>query len=268
MLNETRIDNPPPPEGPKPPEGLKSTEPYQSDRGRALAVTVCLLVYVGVTVLSIVAASLAGYLPGSDVIGAESGEEALTLHDLVMGLVALVTLAVYVPTVVFFCMWVHRAYKNLPALGNPPKYLNYSPRWAVGSFFIPLASLVLPYIIVKEIWDRSDPSVRTEDDLIFTPTGGSPLLLVWWIVWVVSNVLSNIAYRLDAESAPASTQGMLTGLAIFSDIVNIVAAVLCIFVVRAVTARQEERSRHVTYVAQGPPPPPVFSSPAAPQPQP
>ena len=265
MLNLTGTENRPPDSPPESDEPLKSSEPYHSNRGRALAVTISLLVYIGVTVVSIVAVGLGGYLPSAEVIPVEGGEEGLGLSELVSGLVALLTLAVYVPTVVLFCMWVHRAYKNLRALGNPDKYLNYSPRWAVGSFFIPLASLVLPYIIVKEIWDRSDPGVRTETDLMFTPTGGSPLLLGWWIVWVVSNVLSNIYYRLSSENSPPDTQAMLANLSIISDLFNIVAAVLAILAVRAVTARQEERSRHVTYVAQGPPPPPVFSSHAAPQ---
>ncbi|HLM54988.1 MAG TPA: DUF4328 domain-containing protein [Pyrinomonadaceae bacterium] len=265
MLNLTGTENRPPDGPPNSDEPLKSSEPYRPNKGRALAVTVSLLVYVGVTVLSIVAVGLGGYLPAAEVLPAEAGDEALSLSDLVTILMALLTLAVYVLTVVLFCMWVHRAYKNLPALGNPPKYLNYSPRWAVGSFFIPLASLVLPYIIVKEIWDRSDPSVRTETDLMFTPTGGSPLLLGWWIVWVVSNVLSNISFRLSSENAPPDTQAMLTNLSVLSDCFNIVAAVLAVLVVRAVTARQEERSRHVTYVAQGPPPPPVFSPQATPQ---
>lgn len=266
MLNLTGTENRPPDGPPNSDEPLKSSEPYRPNKGRALAVTASLLVYVGVTVLSVVAVGLGGYLPAAEVIPAEAGEEAVGLGDLVAGLVALLTLAVYAATVVLFCMWVHRAYKNLPALGNPPKYLNYSPRWAVGSFFIPLASLVLPYIIVKEIWDRSDPSVRTETDLMFTPAGGSPLLLGWWIVWVVSNVLSNISYRLSAEDAPPDTQAMLMKLGIFSDFANIGAAVLAVLVVRAVTARQEERSRHVIFVAQGPPPPPVFPSHAALQP--
>ncbi len=265
MLNLTGTEDRPPDGPPESDEPLKSDEPYRPNKGRALAVTVSLLVYVGVTVLSIAAVGLGGYLPAAEVLPAEAGDEALTLSDLVMGLMALLTLAVYVTTVVLFCMWVHRAYKNLPALGNPPKYLNYSPRWAVGSFFIPLANLILPYIIIKEIWDRSDPRVRTETDLIFTPTGGSPLLLGWWIVWVVSNVLSNISYRLSSENAPPDTQAMLTNLSVFSDCFNIVAAVLAVLVVRAVTARQEERSRHVIYAPQGPPPPPVFSH-AAPQP--
>ena len=257
MLTDAGAVNPPPD------EALKASEPYRSNSGRALTLTISLMAYAGVTLLSIVFSVLRTYLPVGAVIFSD-GEGTLTYNDLLVGLTVLLKFAAYVATAVLFCVWVHRAYKNLKALGNPDKLLNYSPGWAVGSFFIPLASLVLPYIIVKEIWDRSDPNVRTQDDLQFQPTGGSPLLLGWWIVWIVSNVLTNMAYGMMDENAPPDAQHIVTNVSIITDFANLAAAALAVLVVQAITRRQEERSRHVVYTPEMPPPPPIFH-PHAPQ---
>jgi hypothetical protein len=72
----------------------------------------------------------------------------------------------------------------------------------------------------------------------------------------VSNFLSNISWRL--ESRAADTDSFVTVVDIISGLGNIVAAVLAVMVVRGIDRRQAERARHVTYVPNLPPPPPVF----------
>ena len=63
--------------------------------------------------------------------------------------------AVSLATSVAFLMWIHRAYRNLPALRGTP--LKCSPRWAVGYYFIPILNFFRPYQVMKEIWRESDP---------------------------------------------------------------------------------------------------------------
>ena len=56
---------------------------------------------------------------------------------------------VWLGTATAVLMWVHRAYRNLPALGA--RDMAYSPGWAVGWWFIPFLNLVRPYQVVREI---------------------------------------------------------------------------------------------------------------------
>ncbi len=66
-------------------------------------------------------------------------------------------------------VWIYRTMCNVHAKGVATKY---SPGWAVGCWFIPLANLILPYFPMREAWAKSRCG----------PTG---LLAGWWAAWVV-----------------------------------------------------------------------------------
>src|SRR5262249_476382 len=61
----------------------------------------------------------------------------------------------YIPTAVFFLIWLHRTYSNLAALGA--EHLRMSPGFAVGFWFIPLANYVMPALAVQDAWRHGDP---------------------------------------------------------------------------------------------------------------
>ncbi len=70
-------------------------------------------------------------------------------------------------------MWAHRCYRNLPVLGSRGHLL---PAWAAASWFVPIANLVLPYIVVR--------------DLLAAAAGGrgwnAALASGWWITWIAA----------------------------------------------------------------------------------
>jgi len=70
-------------------------------------------------------------------------------------------------------MWMHRCYRNLPALGSRG---HFSPAWAAGCWFVPIANLVLPYLAVRDIWAASRPGGRWN----------AALLVTWWIAWLAA----------------------------------------------------------------------------------
>jgi hypothetical protein len=239
------------------PEGLTASEPFVSAHTRAMVVVALFVAYIVVAASGVVAKIMQLALPPLVLIAAEGDQEQVTLDDLIQFFVALATLFVFIALVIAFLVWLHRAAKNVPALGNAKSKVEYGPGWAVGSFFIPFVNLVVPYKAVKEIWEKSDPSVRTEEDFMFsTPSSSQPLVLGWWIAWLASNFISNISWRL--ESRAPGTENFVGGVGIISDLANIVTAVLAIMVVRGIDRRQTERARHVTYVPNLPPPPPIF----------
>lgn len=244
----------------QPPSGLMASEPFVSAHTRAMVVVSLFVAYIVVTVSAVAANIMKLVLPPLILVAAEGDEEQLTFGDLIEGLVALATLFVFISLVIAFLLWLHRTARNLPALGNPKSKVEHTPGWAVGSFFVPFVNLVVPYKAVREIWEKSDPAVRTGDDFMFaSPSSAPPLLLGWWIAWVASNIINNIAWRLQARTPDTGT--FVTGIDIISDLANLIAAVLAIMVVRNIDRRQTERARHVTYAPHMPPPPPLFRPP-------
>ena len=136
-------------------------------------------------------------------------------------------------TAIVFLMWIHRAHRNLPALGV--RNLKYSPGWAVGGFFVPFLNLVRPYQVVKEIWKASDPHLKDESS--WERVAASPLFGWWWAFFLISNFLGRIGGRM-ASDLLAMNWAWLS-----SDLISIVAGILAILVVRGIDARQEEKSK-------------------------
>ena len=61
-----------------------------------------------------------------------------------------------VVVIVLFCIWIYRANYNARQLGATD--MQFSPGWAVGWNFIPIANLWKPYQAMREIWQASaDP---------------------------------------------------------------------------------------------------------------
>lgn len=70
-------------------------------------------------------------------------------------------------------MWMHRCYRNLPALGSRG---HFSPAWAAGCWFVPIANLVLPYVAVRDVWAASRPGGHWN----------AALVAAWWIAWLAA----------------------------------------------------------------------------------
>ncbi|HEX6184113.1 MAG TPA: DUF4328 domain-containing protein [Pyrinomonadaceae bacterium] len=248
------------------PAGLTASKPFVSAHGRAQVVVFLFLAYIAVSLFSVFSnllqiSFLSGALAGS------VSEEGAEMNDMRQAAVALIHIVVYIALAISFLLWLHRAAKNLPALGNPQSKIDYTPGWAVGWFFVPIANLFMPYKAVREVWEKSDPAIKTEVDLAFTPAASTPLLLGWWLGWIAMNVISRATSRLGRDAVSIETMIWVTWVDVVGDLVGIVAAVLAIFVVRGIDRRQAERARHVAYVPHTPPPPPLFTPPPPPTPQ-
>jgi hypothetical protein len=207
--------------------------PYESAHQRATLATIFLL------------ASIVGWLVlgGFNVLVAGAG--LLTATDTQESLIvvgALVSLLVYfgtlIPAIVFFCMWLHRVVRNMPALGS------WDPRWspagAVGRCFIPFLNLAHPMSGTLEAWRGSDSSRRWINVAERKAMKVPGLIIGWWSLWLIGNLLSNIGTRLTGPASGTVATG--DALIIVGTLLLIGSAVLAVLVVRAVTARQDRKN--------------------------
>ena len=125
---------------------------YVPTSSRANIVIVLLIVGAVLSVISSIISMSELIFPGA-LFGDEESTDPLSLAIalLVLGF-GLLTVIVYIATVVFFLMWLYRAHENLQAFGVRKNQLEYSSGWAVGSFFVPFVSLVVPYRAIRELW--------------------------------------------------------------------------------------------------------------------
>lgn len=244
-------------------EGLRASEPFVSGHGRATAVTVLFAAYICVSALAIVSNFMQLSLLSEAASGGITPEQAAS-NDTRQLAVTVISILIFVTLAVAFLVWLHRVMKNLPALGNPKSRIEYTPGWAVGSFFIPFANLFMPYRAVSEAWNKSNPLVRTEEGLSFAPRSTNGLLTAWWVCWIAFGVVGRVASRLQSNAEDTGTLITVTWFMVVTNVFAILSGVLAVLVVRGLDRRQEERSRNVTYASHTTPP---LYTPSPPRPQ-
>jgi hypothetical protein len=150
--------------------------PFTSAHGRARIVKLSLLVGAVATGLSLLAEGVSlGFPPLTE--GQELGDNPIgAAVSLAIFLLALVEFVIYWATVVLFLMWLYRAYDAVRVF-NPWNRLNYSRGLALGSFFIPFMNLIVPYRVVKEIWQKSG----TPDEALLSEPNPPGWFPAWWL---------------------------------------------------------------------------------------
>jgi Domain of unknown function (DUF4328) len=198
--------------------------PYESAHSRAMYATVALAANAlsGVPITTYTVLSV--YTPGNF----DTQPPPLEMLAIVSAIALVVT---FVPAVVFFCMWLHRAVQNMAALGSSDP--RWSPGGAVGRSFVPILNFVHPLFSLLDAWRGADPSRRwlgvTERKAIRAPI----LIVAWWVLWLAGSWGGN---SFDLTGVAAVVVDLLKGAAYVG------AALLAIAVVRRLTARQDRKN--------------------------
>ena len=79
--------------------------------------------------------------------------------------------------------------KNVRSFGA--QNFRFTPGWAVGYYFIPVADFYKPYRAMKELWKAS----RSPRD--WQNEKNSFILGLWWTFWVISSVAGQLSMRSD-----------------------------------------------------------------------
>jgi hypothetical protein len=175
-------------------------------------------------------------------VGQTITEAEAAANDSRVQTIGILQVLVFLTTAVIFLMWIHRAYRNLPALGACN--LKYSPGWAVGGFFVPFLNLVRPFQVVREIWKDSDPNLT--DDSSWQSTSTSPLIGWWWAFFLISGLAGNVTLRMALRGRETMSDLLaMSWTMLISDVLSMVTAIFAILVVRDIDKRQEEKSKCV-----------------------
>ena len=209
--------------------------PWRSPQVRAIWTLTFVVSYVFIALISI-----ASTLAEIDLLQRIADGELVTESEAVsndnrQAFTGLLYLVVYVSLIISFLMWLYRASKNLASLGVDQWF---SPGWAVGWWFVPIANLWQPFRAISEIWKGSHPDGASRP----------PMLWVWWIAFLVSGWIGNLSFRifvgnLDGESIDDLILG--DRLYIASEVLSIPAAILLFWVVWQITKNQIRKRRYV-----------------------
>lgn len=232
--------------------------PYVSGRTRAMITIALLALGAMVNLLSIIVTLL--FINDLIETGApnsvyEMGEK---LPELLYILLILLHALIFAATGVAFLMWIHRAYRNLPALGAMG--MDTTPGWAVGYFFIPIVNFFMPYRTVKEIWHKSAPVNEGVGEFGSSASANAPAIIgCWWLLWIACNIVTQVHSRMfdGAETIGALVNASRIGFV--SDVIWLAASVLAIFIIKKIDDMQETTFK-LSGQQQPPPPPESFDT--------
>ena len=143
----------------------------------------------------------------------------------------MLTTAVSMLAAITFLAWQHRASKNIePLTTKKPKY---SPATAVLFWFIPLVSMVLPYLVMKELWKDSHP------DGAESPM--SPFIGPWWTTWIASQWIGGLIIPIFFSNQSSST-GLIMGdvTKVMTASISLASLLLLTIIMRRITSNQQE----------------------------
>jgi hypothetical protein len=137
---------------------------------------------------------------------------------------------------VFFLRWLHLAVRTAKRLGLDP---GTTPAWAVAWWFIPLAHLYDPYLVVR--------GLRLS-------LGGAPKMnaavTAWWTAWVLGGaawlVQTYLFATLDSEPL-LLTSALLAGFA--AQVILTLGALLCMVVIGQIQTLTDECVEEVAEAA-------------------
>ena len=157
-------------------------------------------------------------------------------NDIRQGIVGVLQALSFITSGVLILMWIYRANFNAHRLGGVD--MEFSPGWAVGWYFVPFANLWKPYQAMKEIWQVSASPERWEHE------DRSWLLPLWWTIWIISNILGNVAFRLMLQDEPNLDQLMAaSSVMLVSDVLDIPLAAVFFFLVQKIQRMQLEQAQ-------------------------
>ncbi|WP_232662793.1 DUF4328 domain-containing protein [Pseudonocardia sp. TRM90224] len=137
-----------------------------------------------------------------------------------------ITVLVCFVAAIVFIVWLSRARENAERI-SPAAPMRLAKGWAAGSWFVPFANLVLPVIVVLDVWRASAPSAEQR--------GGGLVGLWWfvsvgtWLLWPIAGMVRSVATDGYYTSAVLATvQGVLT----------VISAALAVAVITQITRWQ------------------------------
>ena len=172
---------------------------------------------------------LSGYQEGVYASIEEAFADGDTTIVLLQG-IGIASLIAFVASAVLIIKWIYRANYNVRQLGA--QNMSYTPAWSIGYYFIPVFNLWKPYQAMKEIW------MASKNPLDWSLTKISPILPVWWALWLTSNILSQSVFRLSAEAVELSELMNLNMLSQVSNLLDIPLALVTLAIINGIYRMQ------------------------------
>lgn len=179
------------------------------------------------------------FAPFTHEVAAASGNGSSAAGGNLPALIAGAKSLAYLASYTTFMLWTYWAYRNLRAIGA--KRVEYSPGWAVGSWFVPFLNLYRPLEVISELWRGSQIAVDAVVAKNVRRRYALPrMLLTWWLLFLGGNVMSWLSFFAMGNR--------LSGGVLFQElqsVLHLAAAALAIRIILTIQRGQDERAQEI-----------------------
>ena len=101
-----------------------------------------------------------------------------------------------VTVLVLLIIWLWRAYSNTRVFGVGP--WRWTRGWTIGGWFIPIANLVIPKLLINDAWRGAAPGAAGDGRWRKRPVAA--VVTMWWVTFVAGYLLlrgTQSAYGVD-----------------------------------------------------------------------
>lgn len=144
-------------------------------------------------------------------------------------------LALQVAASITFLVWVFRSDALARALGSDR--MGHTPGWSVGWFFVPFASLIKPYFVLKEIYFGT--VLPRTYDLKFDEPAGLTMMRIWWLISIADKLFLAVLPQLTSHTEGLQAKLAVTNILAASSALSIVATALTLLVVMDFAREQQ-----------------------------
>jgi hypothetical protein len=185
---------------------------------------------VGISVIAIISGMME-YELLSNFKSGNFASEASTIaaaesNDSRQRVIGAIQFLVFIISGIIILKWIYRANLNAREMGATD--MVFTPGWAIGWYFIPIANLWKPYQAMKEIWRASKNPQNWKTESV------SSLLPWWWFIWIVSNLIANASFKLAMRAEKLDQLIMANVVTLFSDVAGIALSFVFLSIVKQI----------------------------------
>jgi len=204
----------------------------------------CVFVTVAMALSTFLELRLVDSIVAGDFASEDDLNAAATANDLRQRIVAILFLIIYVAASVQALIWIYRSAHNARVRAS---VMEYTPASCVWWYFVPIATLWKPYGAMRSIWQEFANQAGKDADT------GKGLLVPWWTLWIISNFLNQIGFRMSMRTNDADGLRAADKFDIFTMPFDIASLLVYISLVKGLTELQREAEANYRAVTVAPP---------------
>lgn len=213
-------------------------EGYRSLLGRALLTRTCLSVATAVIAADVAVFTARWWTAPEHRLSVRDRTVDL---DVLARVTTLAVLGAVALTAAAFVAWSLRAYRNLPALGI--NHRRYWTVWVVVGWLLPGLNLILPKLLIADIWRGSHPHTPYGDDDRWLRRPVASVVHTWWSSVLLAPAIGVIGWTAVADHLTGTeANAVISAVNVAAAAVLAVAASAARRIVAIVTVGQAHRA--------------------------